>query len=110
MCRIPYQDILKRYPGRPESTAVLISLAKIELRHLNLPKRALDHYTTYQRRAPGGPMAEEALFGIAETYRRLGDRNLEGETLRLFVERYPKSSQLKRARARLRQLGTDTQK
>jgi len=100
-----YQDVLTRYPGRPESTAVLVSLAKIELRHLDLPKKALDHYITYQRRAPGGPMAEEALFGIAETYRRLGDRNLEEETLRLFVERYPGSSQIKRARARLRRLG-----
>ena len=99
-----YQDILKRYPGRPESTAILISLAKIELRHLNRPKKALDHYRAYQQRAPDGPMAEEALFGIAETYRRLGREEREESTLRLFVESYPGSSQLKRARARLRQL------
>ena len=103
-----YQDILKYYPGRPESTAVLVSLAKIELRHLNMPQKALDHYRTYQQWAPNGPMSEEALFGIAETYRRLGEKDMEEETLRLFVERYPKSSQLKRARARLHQLEAGT--
>lgn len=99
-----YQDVLKHYPGRPESTAVLISLAKIELLRLHLPKKALDHYELYQRQAPRGPMAEEALFGIAEACRRLGQQDREAETLRLFVERYPQSSQLEKARARLHQL------
>jgi TolA-binding protein len=102
-----YQDILKHYPGRPESTAVLISLAKIELRRLNTPSKALDHYKSYQQRAPKGPMAEEALYGIADAYRRLGKTDMEKETLRLFVERHPQSSQLERVRARLHQLEGD---
>jgi TolA-binding protein len=100
-----YQGILKHYPKRPESTAALISLARIELRHLGMPKKALDHYRTYQKRAPNGPMAEEALFGIAETYRRLGRKDLEQATLRRFIQRFPDSSQINRAHTRLRQLG-----
>ncbi len=103
-----YQDILTRYPGRPESTAALMSLAKLELRHLNRPSSALEHYQTYRNRAPGGPMAEEALFGIAETYRRLGETEKEKDTLRTFVERYPGSSQIKRARARLGRLEAES--
>ena len=99
---IKYQEVLKRYSGRPESMAVLISLAKIELRHLGRPKEALDHYKKYQQRAPKGPLAEEALYGIANAYRRLGLEDKEQETLRLFVEKYPQSSLVRKARARLK--------
>jgi TolA-binding protein len=105
-----YQDILKHYPKSPESTAVLVSLAKIELRRLGRPKEALDHYQIYQNRAPNGPMAEEALFGIALSYRQLGEKNLELKTLRTFVERYPLSSQMEKATSRLHQLETDAQR
>ncbi len=99
-----YRDILRLYPTRREATAALVSLAKIELRRLHSPDKALEHYQTYRQRAPTGPMSEEALFGIAEAYRRLGQRDFEQETLRTFIERYPGSSQQARARARLRQL------
>jgi TolA-binding protein len=99
-----YQTILQQYPGRPESTAVLVSLAKVELRRRNRPTQALNHYRTYRQRAPNGPMAEEALFGIAEAYRRLGNSPMEKETLEIFVEQYPQSSQTRRAHARLRQI------
>lgn len=103
-----YQDVLTKYPGSPESTAVLVSLAKLELRHLDRPSRALSHYRTYRDRAPRGPMAEEALFGIAETYRRMGDTAKEKETLQTFIGQYPGSSQIERARARLRRLEADS--
>lgn len=100
-----YREALKRYSGLPESKAVLISLAKIELRHLNAPKEALAHFRKYQQQVPNGPLAEEALFGTAQAYRRLGIEDKERETLRLFIERYPQSSMRKKAQARLTQLG-----
>lgn len=99
-----YEDLLTQYPKRPESTAALISLARIELSHLGRPTQALAHYQAYQQLAPDGPMAEEALFGIAVTFRRLGKTDLEQSTLRRFVEQFPNSSQLRRVRMRLRQL------
>ena len=96
--------MLARYSKRPESTAALISLAKIELRHLDAPRKALAHFTAYQRRAPNGPLAEEALFGIAGAYQRLGNDDEERAALRRFVERYPRSSLRGKARARLAEL------
>ena len=65
--------------------------------------------TAYQRRAPSGPLAEEALFGVAGAYRRLGNSNEERAALRRFLERYPRSSMQGKARARLAELeGADT--
>jgi tetratricopeptide (TPR) repeat protein len=101
-----YQDALRINSRRPGLTTVLISLAKIELRHLNLPKRALDHYETYLRQAPNGPLAEEAFLGMANSYQRLGLKKREEETLRRFIARYPESNMSKKARARLKQLNT----
>lgn len=100
-----YQEVLRRYSGRPESLAVLISLAKIELRHLNAPQKALFHYKTYQLRAPAGPLSEEAQYGIAASHGRLGNREKEEEALRDFISAYPRSSLQNKARARLAQLG-----
>jgi TolA-binding protein len=99
-----YREVLKAYSRRPESSAVLISLAKIELRRLDMPKKALARYKAYLRQAPTGPLAEEALLGAADAYRRLGLEEQEEETLRRFVEKFPKSSLSGKARTRLKQL------
>lgn len=103
-----YHDVLQHYPHRPESTAILVSLAKIELRHLAVPQKAFEHYKSYQQQAPDGPLAEEALWGIAQASRKLGKGATEKKTLQLFILRYPQSAQLKRARNRLQQLGANT--
>ncbi len=100
-----YRTVLTHYSRRPESMAVLISLAKVELRYMNSPKSALTHYKNYQRRAPNGPLAEEAQFGIAEVYQRLGRSHDEKKALRRFIQRFPESSHVKKARSRLKQLG-----
>ncbi len=99
-----YREVLARYPQRPESMAVLISLAKVELRHLNAPKDALLHYRNYLRRAPNGPLAEEALFGVAEAYQRLKQSKEEKESLKRFINKFPESFLVKKARYRLSQL------
>ncbi len=99
-----YREVLLHYPRRQESLAVLINLAKVELRYLGAPKDALAHYRDYQRRAPNGALAEEALFGTAEAYRNLGLKNDEEETLRRFIDRFPQSTLVRKARIRLTQL------
>lgn len=99
-----YQETLRISPKRQGLTTVLISLAKIELRHLNRPKKALIHYKTYLQQAPNGPLAEEAFFGMANSYRRLGLKEREEETLRRFIERYPKSNLAGKVRDRISQL------
>jgi TolA-binding protein len=102
--RTNYRQILSRHSNRPESLPVLISLAKIELRHLGAPNDALTHYSSYQRRAPNGPLAEEALLGIAESHRRLGNADRESDSLRKFILQYPGSAHIKKVRGRLKQL------
>ena len=99
-----YREVLDRYSRRPESTAVLISLAKIEMRHLRLPDKALGHYRDYLVRLPTGPLAEEALIGTAEAYRRMGLKARERETLQGFLLRFPQSALSGKAQSRLNQL------
>jgi TolA-binding protein len=100
-----YRKVLEMYSQSPESTVVLISLAKIELRHMKLPHKALAHYSMYLQEAPNGPLAEEALLGMANVYRYLGFQEQERKTLRRFVERFPRSTLLGIVRERLKQLG-----
>lgn len=99
-----YQDVLRLNSRRSGMTTVLINLAKIELRHLNRPKRALSHYNHYLRQAPNGPLAQEALLGMADSYRRLGHPDREANTLRRFIRKYPNSKLTGTARERLEQL------
>lgn len=99
-----YKRVLNVYSRHPESTAVLISLAKIELRHLNTPKQALNHYNMYLKKAPNGPLVEEASFGTAKSYRRLGLEDQEKKALLRFVEKYPQSAMLGKVQKRLRQI------
>jgi len=103
-----YGLVLKNHSRHPQSTAVLISLAKIELRHLNRPDQALSHYRAYLQQAPQGPLAEEALLGTADACRQLGRRAEETTALRRFVETYPDSSLRNKARLRLQQLDTSS--
>jgi tetratricopeptide (TPR) repeat protein len=99
-----YQEVLRLNSRRPGLTTVLITLAKIELRHLNRPQKALAHYKSYLRQAPNGPLEEEAFLGMADAYRSLGREDREVETLRRFMEKYPQSNLSGKARIRLDQL------
>ncbi len=98
---LKYKEVLNTYSRRPESAAALISLAKIELRHLKLPNEALARYNKYLERLPNGPLAEEAWLGIAEAYRRLRQKAKEMETLQTFLKKYPESSSVGKVRNRL---------
>lgn len=99
-----YREVVKSYSRHPESAAVLISLGKIELRHLNQPDKALARFRSYLQTLPNGPLAEEALIGKAEAYRRLGMEAKERDTLRTFLDRFPDSSLSGKARGRLSQI------
>ncbi|MBN2341895.1 MAG: outer membrane protein assembly factor BamD [Deltaproteobacteria bacterium] len=99
-----YRSALSRFPQRPESSTVLIGLAKIELRHLHAPQKALTHYQQYLQKTPNGPLAEEAHQGIIASYRNLGRTADEQNSLRGFVAKYPGSSYTPKAKTRLDQL------
>ena len=104
-----YQKVLRQYPGSPQAATVRISLARLELRHLGRPARALKHYKAYRKRSPKGPLAEEALFGIAESYRVLGATDNERRALQQFIEQFPGSTLSSRVRKRLQQLSLQSE-
>ena len=99
-----YRTIMREYPGRQEAASALISLAKLELRQLRHPGRALRYFKTYQARHAGGPLSEEAYFGEAECYRKQGDTKKELESLRNFLHRFPNSASAAKAERRLKEL------
>ncbi len=99
-----YNDILRYYPKSPEAQSALISLAKIELRRLGHPQKALSKFNAYQTRNPKGPLAEEALLGIAEAHRLLGNKEAETVALQEFIKRFPASASVSKTKHRLREL------
>jgi ferric-dicitrate binding protein FerR (iron transport regulator) len=102
-----YRQIIRDYPSKPESESALISLAKIELRRLDRPEKALRYFNAYKTRVPGGPLTEEAILGIAESHRRLGNSDKEAAALSEFFTRFPKSTSTPAAKARLREISAD---
>jgi TolA-binding protein len=99
-----YKNIVRNYENRWESMSALISLAKIELRHLGKPRQALDHFATYMKRFPGGPLLEEAVFGMAECHRRLGNRDKELEILHSYIETHPSNLSTDKMKKRIQEL------
>ena len=99
-----YRNVIEKYANSPESNAVLISLAKIELRHLNKPHHALKHYNQYLARLHDGPLAEEAMLGVANSYRRLKQHEKEKQVLLRYVHKYPGSALTEKATRRLKHL------
>jgi hypothetical protein len=99
-----YQEVLKTHSHRPEATVVLISIAKLELRHLKDPASALEHYRMYQRKSPSGPLAEEAAWGVVQSQRQLGNRMEELRNLNQFVQQFPDSVYVSKVRLRLKEL------
>lgn len=99
-----YRQIIKDYQGSHESQSALVSLAKIELRRLEHPEKALKYFNTYRTRNPKGPLAEEALLGTAEAHRRMGNQQAEAAALNELVRQYPSSTSVSKAKNRLQDL------
>jgi len=99
-----YERVIARAPRTDESYAAEVAAASIRLEHLNDPKRAL----LLDRRAlaehPNGALDEEALFGVAEAERAIGDARAEAEALRELVAAHPSSLTRPVAERRLSEL------
>jgi ferric-dicitrate binding protein FerR (iron transport regulator) len=99
-----YAKVVKNHGHRPGASSVLISLAKLELRRLGSPEKALKHYRAYMLKEPGGPLAEEALLGIAKSHRKIGNTDAERKALQQLLEQFPRSSMAVKVQNRLAQL------
>lgn len=96
--------VMRRYHGTSAAQIAQLSSAALHLEHLGQPREALRLYQGAAAAQGRGPLAEEALYGAAEAYRALGDRDGEVRALRglLRLEGVGRSPLLQRAEARLR--------
>jgi TolA-binding protein len=102
-----YSETLRRHPHHPAISAVRISLAKLELRRLNSPQKALGHYNTYLQKNPSGPLVEEALLGTANAHRQMKNTREEIAALRRLLSEFPNSVMALKVKHRLAQLEAD---
>ncbi len=63
--------------------------------------RASEHFNTVVNQWADDPRAPDALLGVANCQRALGERRLERKTLKSVLERYPDSAAAKSAKQRL---------
>jgi hypothetical protein len=96
-----YREVTESYAQLPESVTVLLPLAQIELDHLGNAEAALHHFRLYRERHPGGPLAQEALYGECRALDRLGRKAEERRALSEFLASYPSSMYSAKARAML---------
>jgi TolA-binding protein len=89
-----------RYPNSPEASASEITLAELQLERGDA-RAALFHFDAYLRRAPGGALAPEALWGRARALSQLGRGAEARQSLSDLVQRYPQSPYSSAARAKL---------
>ena len=110
-----YEDLVRLYPGSDVFVTALqrefeISKAYANglrrkffgtFRWLNTDEEAQEILIRIQERLPGSELAEQAGMELADFYFRKRDMQLAGDAYDLFVQNYPRSRQVEKARLRL---------
>jgi tetratricopeptide (TPR) repeat protein len=96
-----YARVVSTAPRSSAAYVARVASASVRLEHLHDPRGALARYRSALEQSPRGPLLEEIRFGIAESYRALGQRAEERKALESFVHDLPSSGLAKRAQARL---------
>jgi TolA-binding protein len=91
-----YRAIVEGYPKAREASPARLALAKLEER--DNPQRALAYYRSLAE--SGGRLRAEALWGMAESARRLGQTDVAARALSELVEEFPDSPYAEVARRR----------
>jgi tetratricopeptide (TPR) repeat protein len=99
-----YAAIAAGAPDSREAYVATLARAGLFLGPLGRPAAALALYGRALAQAPAGALADEALFGIAECHRALGDARGERAALQDLLARRPDSPWRRRALGRLREL------
>ncbi|MFH2011064.1 MAG: FecR domain-containing protein [bacterium] len=96
-----YQELIRRFPASTEGRAALVSVGIILLGPLGNASAALGYFDRYLAVTRSGDLAQEAGYGRARAFRKLGRRAAEITALRDFLRRYPQALQVPSARSRL---------
>lgn len=99
-----YREALGTGANAEQRYVALVASASINLQHLGRPARALAGYQGALALRPRGDLSEEALFGVAQCQRALGNRDAERRALEQLIAEHPDSSWLDAARRRRAEL------
>ncbi len=101
-----YRRVAARFVGTDAAIVAMVASATLHLEHLGDPRGALTGYQRALAARPGGALAEEARWGIAEARRALGDPAAEAAALRAFLAAHPDAALAPAARRRLGELSS----
>jgi TolA-binding protein len=86
-----YRDVVRLYPRSAEAQTCFVLMGNVQLKQVRNYAAALKSYKSYLTRSPDGSLAEEADWGVAVAYRKLGQREQERAALTRFAKRHPGS-------------------
>jgi hypothetical protein len=84
-----YRQLVREHPKSPEAHASRISLGQLQL-SLGKAKSALSSFQAYKRK--GGPLLEEAHWGIIRAFDRLGRQSDRDRAIDALEARFPSSA------------------
>ncbi|WNG15335.1 tol-pal system YbgF family protein [Cystobacter fuscus] len=99
-----YLRVIQSSPGTTSAYVAQVASGGLRLEHLGDAKGALRQYQQALRAKPRGMLSEEALQGVAESWRALGDTEHEARALEELLTAHPDSLLAGSARRRLDEL------
>lgn len=99
-----YQQIIRRYPRSDAAYVARVSAAMLYVERLRDPQRAQRLFQAALVQQPRGPLSEEARWGLAESFRALGQPAQERTALKDFLLHHPQALVRSQAERRLQLL------
>jgi hypothetical protein len=100
-----YRALQERFSGTSEELVSRVTLGRLLLDRLGDSRGALVQFNSYLASPGGGVLREEAMVGRALSLGRMGRAGEERAAWQALLDAFPKSTQRKRAQARLVELG-----
>jgi TolA-binding protein len=100
-----YRALQERFSGSSEELVSRVTLGRLLLDRLGDSRGALVQFNSYLASPGGGVLREEAMVGRALSLGRMGRTAEERAAWQALLDTFPKSTQRKRAQARLVELG-----
>jgi TolA-binding protein len=100
-----YRALQERFSGSSEELVSRVTLGRLLLDRLGDSRGALVQFNSYLASPGGGALREEAMVGRALALGRMGHAAEERAAWQALLDTFPKSTQRKRAQARLVELG-----